>query len=273
MKQANGYEFHLIFGMLIGMKLTVNPALLGLVIGVAFCAGCAAARRNVVHEPSAATNLPQLVRVASVNDVKRKPGVLFIAGRGSAAADGGKNTFTARGPFSGYPAIEMTIQSDNASALDDCMQRVRAIQENHQTIDIRGRGIFTIKSAIDPPVETGLFTLTTLESCGVAVSTDTHGAVSAADLVAVPERYLDRKTVIQGRLTSVVHFSDPASSFTIEAEGQSLSAYFLTQSLPAESRLALVHAKLGSLLTLEGTLIHTTENKFNVANVVAIKED
>ena len=47
---------------------------------------------------------------------------------------------------------------------------------------------------------------------------------------------------------------DPVSSLMIQSEGQSLSGYFLTSSLAAESRLSLVHAAPGSILILEGTL-------------------
>jgi hypothetical protein len=278
--------------MLIGMKPSLKYLLLGSAIGAALCGGCLAPQKELAHRRPAAPSLPQLVRFFSVQQTRLKPGSLYISGKGSAAADGGKNTFTAKSALSSYPFIQMTIQSDNAGELDSCLQRVQAVEENHQTIDIRGMGIFAIESEIDPPLDTGVFTLTQLDACGAAVPATTvstpavsTAAVPAANLVAVPERYLDRPAVITGRLTSPVHFMDPVSSLMIQSEGQFLSGYFFTPSLAAESRLSLVHAAPGSILILEGTLTHSTPKslaaqsgvtaatgyEFDVSNVVSIQ--
>lgn len=236
----------------------------GAVIGALLCGGCLTPHKELANRRPTSPGLPQLVRFFKVQQVRLKPGSLFISGQGSASADGGKNGFTAPGPLSSYPIIRMTIKSGNPGELDSCRQRVQAAQDNRQTIDIRGMGIFTIESEIDPPLDTGVFTLTKLDACGAAVpavpvaapaiSTAAALAVSAADLVAVPERYLDRSTVITGRLVSVAHFGEQVSRLTIQSDGQFLSAYFLTPSLSAESRLSLVHAAPGSTLILEGTL-------------------
>ena len=56
----------------------------------------------VVPAKNEAPSLPQLVRFFRVNQMKLKPGALFIFGAGSAAADGGKNTFTAPSPLSSF---------------------------------------------------------------------------------------------------------------------------------------------------------------------------
>jgi hypothetical protein len=283
--------------MLVGMKSLWKCLLIGSAIGAALC-GCLAPQKELAHRRSAAPSLPQLVRLFSVQQMQLKPGALFISGKGSAAADGGKNTFTAPSPFSSYPFIRMTIKSDNAGELDSCRQKVQAVRENHQSIDIRGMGTFAIESVIDPPLNTGVFTLTQLDACGAAppstpVSTPVvstaaaHAAdeaIPAADLVAVPERYLDHRAVITGYLVSAVHFMDPVSSLKIGSEGQYLSGYFLTLSLAAESRLSLVHGAPGSILILEGTLTRITPTslaaqsgatastgyEFDVSNVVSI---
>jgi hypothetical protein len=267
-------------------------------IGAVLLCGCLSSYKEVAHRHEVAANLPQLVRFYSIQKVKKTPGTLFISGAGSAAADGGKSTFTKRTPLSSYPAIEMTIKSDNSAELDSCQERVQAVQENHKSIDIRGMGTFTIVSVIDPPLDTGVFVLAKLDACGEAVppppasaptaSTATvpaaHDAIPAADLVAVPERYLDQRVVISGHLAAPVHFMDPVSSFLIESEGQTLSAYFITTTLAAESRLALVHATPGSNLILEGALTHiapkslasqsgapvTTGYEFDVSNVISV---
>jgi hypothetical protein len=160
-------------------------------------------------------------------------------------------------------------------------------------------GIFKIQSVIDPPVDTGIFTLTKLDACGAPVASTSiltpavstaaaaafHAAIPAADLVAVPERYLDRSAVISGRMVSPVHFGDSVSSLMIESDGQSLAGYFLTPSLSAELRLSLVHAAPGSILILEGTLTRITPKslsaqsgvsamtgyEFDISNVVSIR--
>jgi len=260
--------------MLIGMKPVLKYILFGLAMGAAFCSGCMTSQKELTKRP-AAPDLPQLVRFFSVQQLKMNPGALFILGRGSAAADGGKNTFTAQSPLSSYPIIRMTIKSDNAGELDSCMQRIQIIRENHKSIDIRGMGTFAIESMIDPPLNTGVFTLTKLEVCGIDGSSSTvsapaaPNAVSAADLVAVPERYLDRRAIITGRLVSAVHFSDPVSSLMIQSEGQFLSGYFVTSSLAAESRLLLVHAAPGSVIILEGTLIRSTSKTLAAQSGIA----
>ncbi len=231
-------------------------------------------KETLAQQRPTAPALPQLVRFFSVLQTRLSPGALYISGKGSAAADGGKNTFTATSPFSSYPLIQMTIKSDDSGLLNSCLERVEAVKENHKSIDIRGMGTFAIESMIDPPLDTGVFTLTQLDSCGVAaplapvstpaVSTE---AISAADLVAVPERYLDRRTVITGSLVSAVHFKDSVSSLMLQSEGQFLPGYFVTPSLSAESRLSLVHAAPGSILTLEGTLMrNTTGFEGNITN-------
>lgn len=245
------------------------------VILPALCTGCMAPQKELAHHSS----LPQLIRFVRVSKVQMKPGALFITGKGSAAADGGKYDFTSRSPVSSYPLIEMTIRSDKSDVLNSCMRQAQAAKDNRQSIDIRGMGTFAIQSMIDPPLDTGVFTLTQPDACGAAVfsTVSTIAAstptVSAADLVAVPERYLDRKTLITGRLASPVQFMDPVSRLMIESEGESLSGYFPTQSLSAESRLALVHAAPGSLLILEGTLTRKTSPtgyEFDVSNVVSV---
>ena len=286
------------------MKFSWNSLVLGSAIGAGLCGGCVTPQKDLAQRRAAGSSLPQLVRFFSISRTSLKPDSLYISGKGSASADGGKNTFTAPGPFSSYPLIEMTIQSDNAGELHSCIQNVQDARENHRTIDIRGMGIFKIESEIDPPLETGVFTLTQLDACGAAVSSTTASstpvstpavstaavpatptAIPAADLVAVPERYLDRSTVITGHMVSPVQFKDPVSSLVIQSEGQTLSGYFLTQSLAAGSRLSLVHAPPGSLLFLEGTLTRITPKslaaqsgsaatagyEFDVSKVVSIE--
>jgi len=244
------------------MKPLVKYFLVCSAIGVVVGGGCAGPQKKVADPQSA--DLPQLVRFFSILQMQMKPGALYISGKGSAAADGGKNTFTAASSLSSYPLIELTIKSGNAEELNSCMQRVQTQKENHKSIDIRGMGIFTIKSVIDPPLNTGVFMLTRLDACGTAVSptpavsTVTAQAIPAADLVAVPERYLNQSSTITGHLVAAVHFGDPVSSLMLQSEGQSLPRFFLTSSLAAESRLALVHAAPGSNVILEGTLTRVT---------------
>jgi len=271
-----------------GMKPPLKYLLLSSAIGAVLCGGCLAPQKELAHRPS----LPQLVRFIHINKVQRKPGSLFVMGGGSAAADGGKYDFTRRSGFSSYPLIEMTIKSDDAGELDSCRQRVQAARENRQSIDIRGMGTFAIESMMDPPLDTGVFTLTKLDACGdaapstpVSAPVISTAAVSAADLVAVPERYVGRSAVITGRMISPVHFRDTVSSLMLQSEGQFLSGYFLTPSLSAESRLSLVHAAPGSLLILEGTLtrisptslaaqsgdVAATGYEFDVTHVVSIE--
>jgi hypothetical protein len=251
--------------MLILMKYRLKGTVLTFLMALALCGGCQSLQKETAHPRSEARGLPQLARFIRVTNVQTKPGMLIISGAGSAAADNGKNTFTAKSPISAYPLIRMTIKIDKADDLDFCTQHVQSARDNHQSIDIRGTGTFRIESIIDPPLETGLFTLTELDTCGndpasapVSRGVVSSGTVVAADLVAVPERYLDRSTVITGHLAAPVHFMDPVSRVDMESEGQTLSGYFLTPSLKAESRLALVHAAQGSHLVLKGIWTHVS---------------
>jgi len=228
--------------------------------------GCATSRAPRVQHAAGAA-LSQRVRFSTLQQARLKEDSLFLAGIGYASADNDKNLFSARGLLSGDPRIELTILSRDAEGLKACRQRAQAAQENREPLEILGQGTFRIESEIDPPLETGVFKLSRLVSCGGAPAASaaspavanpaapaSGGAVSAADLVAVPERYLERPAVIEGRLSSPVHFADAVSRLTLQSEGQFLSGYFATPSLPAESRLALVHAAPGSRLTLQGTL-------------------
>jgi hypothetical protein len=269
--------------MLMVMKSSRKLFFLGAVIGAALCGGCLSQYKALANRPAVAPNLPQLVRFYSVQQVRLKTGSLFISGTGSASADGGKNTLTKPTPLSSYPAIQMTIKRGNTGELETCLKQVQDVEESLKSIDIRGMGTYTIESVIDPPLDTGVFMLTKLDACGSAVfsnpvSTPTvstatapagQGAISAADLVAVPERFLDRKVVITGHMPSPVQFMDPVSRLIIESEGQSLSGYFLTPTLAAESRLLLVHATPGSVLTLEGTLTRITPTSLAAQSGVA----
>jgi len=272
--------------MLIAMKTFPAGLVVGLTMGIAL-GGCMAPQKELAHKRAPDADLPQLVRFFKIQQFRLKPGALFISGKGSAAADGGKNTFTAIGPFSSYPFIQMTIRSTNTDELNLCLQQLQAIKESHETIDIRGMGTFTIKSEIDPPLETGFFTLTKLDACGKSASPNavsnasaasaivstTSTIISAADLVAVPERYLDHPVTISGLLVSHVQFMDPVSHLDIESESQFLSSYFMTISLPAESRLSLVHAAPGSTLILEGTWTRITPKSLSTQSGIAAKSE
>jgi hypothetical protein len=277
-----------------GMKLQPGLFLLSGLL----CGGCLSQYKELANRKGPDT-LPQLVRIYHVQQVLLKPTFLFISGQGSAAADGGKTQLNKSNPLSSYPAIELTINRGNTGDLEDCLQRIHEAQSSKATIDFRGMGTFTIKSVIDPPLNTGIFTLTKLDACGSAIffSSTTSAAISTtttqnsqaatpvSDLVAVPERYFDHKTVITGNLPSPVQFMETISHLVLESDGQSLQGYFQTPTLPAETRLALVHAAPGSKLTLEGTLTHTNPTslaaqsgstatsgyEFDISNVISIE--
>ena len=57
--------------------------------------------------------------------------------------------------------------------------RVQAAEESHESIDIRGMGSFTVESRVDPPLDTGVFTLTQLDACGPTVSSSDASGPSA----------------------------------------------------------------------------------------------
>jgi hypothetical protein len=238
-------------------------------------AGCGASHQEITRAQSVPQ--PQLVRFYSYSTVRLKPGSLFISGSGSAAADNGKYDLVPKSPFSGHPLIELTIQSDNPNLLESCQQRVLAARQNRQPIDIRGLGTYKSTTEIDPPLEKGEFVYSQLDACGAEVAASSGSiavistaAVPAANLVAVPERYLDQKSEITGQLVSPVQFGNLTSHLSIQSEGQFLSASFRTQALPADERLALVHAAPGSTLILEGTLTRaTTGYEFSLSNVVS----
>ncbi|HVO33463.1 MAG TPA: hypothetical protein VMU17_06060 [Elusimicrobiota bacterium] len=237
-------------------------------LSVALCGGCLAPHEDETGRRSAIP-LPQLIRLYTIQQVRRQPGSLYIAGGGSAAADGGKYDITKPTPLSSHPYMEITVTSDNDDELKACKQRVEAARDNHQYIDIRGAGAFRLESRVDPPLDTGIFTLKKLVACGQSAApastpspaptvTAPPGATSAADLIAVPERYLDHPTTVFGRLAAPVKFTEPVGSLSIQSEGQFLSCYFTMQALPAEARLSLVHAPNGSTLVLGGTLTRGT---------------
>ena len=106
------------------MKPLVKTLLLSSSIGVLWCMGCIAPQTELTHRQPGTPSLPQLVRFFTVYQMQLKPGALFVSGKGSAAADGGKNTFTAPSPLSSYPMIRMTIRSSNSDELDSCLRQV-----------------------------------------------------------------------------------------------------------------------------------------------------
>jgi plastocyanin len=176
--------------MLIRMKPAKMSLLMASSIAVAMC-GCAAPNKDLAHRQKA-KNLPQLVRFFSFTKVRRTPGALFIMGGGSAAADGGKYSVTPRSSFSSQPLIELTLESSDSGALDSCQRQVEAARQNHQPIDIRGLGHFSVRSMIDPPLDTNLFTLTQLDACGSEVS---GAAVSAPALSSATLPSPDHRTI------------------------------------------------------------------------------
>jgi hypothetical protein len=106
--------------MLIGMKLLLKYFFLVSAVGAVLSGGCLSPQKELANRQPQ----PQLVRFFSITQVKLKPGSLFVYGKGSAAADGGKNTFTAKSSLSSYPLIRMTIKSDDTGELNSCLQRV-----------------------------------------------------------------------------------------------------------------------------------------------------
>lgn len=219
----------------------------------------------------AAESLEQHIRFFKVTQMRLKGSTLYVAGSGTAIADGGKHLLASKTVLSSYPFLEVTVKTDDAAALAACAEQVGAVHDLAKSVEIEGLGAFTIESKIDPPLETSVFALTALEACRAdskvlsasstpkALPAVIGGSVSvpAADLVAVPERYLDRGIVITGTLVAPAHFADAVSSLKLQAEGQFIAAYF-TNALSADARLALVHTAPGDALYLKGTLTRVT---------------
>jgi quercetin dioxygenase-like cupin family protein len=177
------------------MKPSGKSLVLASSLGMALC-GCAAPSKDLAHRQTT-KSLPQLVRFYRFTQVRRTAGALYMMGGGSAAADGGKYDVTPPSSLSSYPQIELTVESTDPGALDSCQRQVEAARQYRQPIDIRGMGHFTVRSVIDPPLDTNIFTLTQLDACGAEVSTAAVAtpAVSSATVPSPDNRTILRKVL------------------------------------------------------------------------------
>ena len=258
-------------------RLTSVAAALAALILVS---GCTAAHKELARQPPGGAPLPQSVHFNVINQARLSKGILYIYGKGTASADGGKNTFKRQGFMSDSELMEMSIATGDTDQLKTCFKHVKAAHDSNQSITIQGQGTFKIQTLIDPAqLDTGVFALSRLYACGTYVALPADAAptistsvVQAADLVAAPEKYLDKPTVITGQLKPPIHFSDSISSFTLESDGESLTCTFKTSLLSADTRLSLVHAAAGSQVFLEGKLTRNTPEgyQFDLSKVVSV---
>lgn len=98
------------------------------------------------------------------------------------------------------------------------------------------------------------------------------GAVSVNELVAVPEEYLGKEVVAEGRLLSVT-FRDPGGNFVLRGDegqkfGYNLECYFRAEDLDPNSRRLLAALPGYAKMRVSGRLIRTANG---IANEMGIR--
>ncbi len=220
--------------------------------------------------------LPQRIRFFRVNDIREGQGYVWVAGEGSAMSDaagvGVSTAYRYAGSLPRSP-VEVTLQNTDPAATATCLKLLRSYQPSKGAIDLEGKGQFARKYLRDS-IMVLVFKFASISACREAptaelTSTPTPnpaalapvgpaGALPIKDVLAVPERYLDKPIVVEGRLGSLT-FSEPLSTLMLyPPESTSynfqLMCLWSHEKLPAKDRLALAHAPNSARIQVRGFL-------------------